>query len=141
MIDNRSNLCKILGVDYDEVFEFRGYRYKLKNQTTLKDSYDFLCEQYGKSSTFPCVGNHFVLVDMINHPDEIIHHKVFTPQEIEDAKVLARVLEVERIYRTDGGFLWGENVHGDEFPISDTMFLSISRNESYTYEQIIGGSE
>lgn len=140
MTDNRSNLCKILGVDYDEVFEFLGYKYKLKNQTTLEDSYDFLYEQYGKSSTFPYVGNHFALVDMINHPDEIIHRKVFTPQEIEDAKVLNRLFIFSEIYRLDNGGLILRDNCGDELCIEDDQFPSIKNGESYKYEQIIGGS-
>lgn len=141
MTDNRSNLCKILDVDYDEVFEFRGYKYKLKNQTTLEDSYDFLCEQYGKPSTFPYVGNHFMLIDMINHPDEIIHHKTFTPQEIEDAKTLHRLFIFYKIYRLDNGGLILQDNCGDELCVEDNQFSSIKNGESYTYEEIIGGNE
>ena len=136
--DNRSNLCKILGVDYDEVFELFDVKYKI---TLSQQKNDFITYKRERDYGFNDIMNSNTVVNLINNADKIIRHKVFTTQEVEDAKVLVRVLEVERIYRTNGGFLWGENVHSDEFPISDTMFPSIKSGESYTYEQIIGGND
>lgn len=145
--NNRSNLCKILGVDYDEVFEFRGGKFSVPSYVNLHPSHnrydvfcDFLCPIYSNPNLTGFVHSSAVLIEMINHPDEIIHHKTFTQEEIDDAKVMAKVLEVDRFYRTKDGFLWGENEHGDEFPIKDATFLTIENGESYTYEQIIGGN-
>lgn len=138
MTDNRSNLCKILNVDYDEVFEFRESQYKIMILSCFngRDNLsDYLCPIYPNPNLYSNI-----LIDMINHSEEIVRYKRFTPQEIEDAKVLNRLFIFSEIYRLDNGGLILRDNCGDELCIEDDQFPSIKNGESYTYEEIIGGN-
>ena len=142
MTDNRSNLCKILGVDYEEEFEFRGSSFKIGLYDGGHIDFQFCDMLYinpeGCKGWFRTTNN-FELINMINNPEEIIHHKIFTPQEIEDAKTLHRLWCMTEIFRDEDNYITMTDGCGDTTELVPTAFPSIKPNESYSYEKIIGG--
>ena len=137
--NNRSNLCKILGVDYDEVFEFGNCHYR-PISNPFNNGGDWVEVKIADTGEFRKLDNEYFLPCLINHSEEIIRHKKFTQQEIEDAKTLHRLFIFSEIYRLDNGGLILRDNCGDELCIEDNQFPSIKNGESYTYEQIIGGN-
>lgn len=136
---DKPRICEVLGVEVDEQFEFvNSYGYKYT------------------SVAVDCVGNIFYeqlgcrkdlsrsnICYLINHPESIVRRKRFTPQEIEDAKAIKRL-----IHNANGIRRGSDNIANiiRTMPFAPTLkydaFPSIAPGESYTLDEIIGeGSE
>lgn len=95
MPTKRSKLCEILGVDYDEEFEYCSTLYKI----ILDEKFQTEAIRMLNTERKWVPVSSYLLIEIINNTDEIIHRKTFTPQEIADAKVLHRVWNMAKIKR------------------------------------------
>jgi len=135
-------LCKALGVHRGMPFNFRGKRFVITYDPLINSE---RVAEYGKKVNF-CTLEEIIklneidtslLVLLINCSNEIICHKIFTPQEIEDAKTLHRLWDMTKITRDNHGCICMLDRSGTSEELCFDAFPSIYNNESYTYEQIV----
>ena len=136
MPTKRSKLCEILGVDYDEEFEYCSTLYKI----ILDEKFQTEAIRMLNTERKCVPESSYLLIEIINNTDEIIHRKNFTPQEIADAKVLHRVWNMDKIKR-EGCVPYMVNADDNETILRFDAFPSIQNGESFTYEEIVNSNK
>ena len=127
---DKPRICEVLGVDVGEWWEYGGVEYSITPKG-LVVSHD---------NTVHFTG----LTGVINHPDRIIRKPRFTEQEVEDAKTVKRIFDcagdviVERHRDHNLRLIKNGGVLGVFLNVK--LFDSIHPGQSYTLDEIIGGS-
>ena len=140
--NDNPKICDVLGVDVGEKFSYPGYSGKL----CVSEDGDLLrligTEKFGISTG---------ICDLINHPEKIIHEQnhtaaKFTAEEVEEIKVLQRVLfeKFDSVYCGRGKkfrlVYLTNNEHFVMF-LSPDALPSLAFGESVRVEDIIENSE
>ena len=133
---DKPRICEVLGVEVGEVFEMRGNKignFRINKYGTFQIEISNNC--WG-ASTVECLNS------LINHPENIIRKPRFTQQEVERAKAIRviyptayRLEEADpliRVWDKEGKLLAHVDVN---------LFLSLKPEQSYTLDEIIGGTE
>lgn len=138
---DKPRICEVLGVEVNE----RVY-YKDPSGVTLEffispDGNPGFAFENGKHPSQFGIG--YAIAQAINHPDRIIRKPRWTEQEVEDARAIKRLLNVEvpteierdkdgQIYLRNMKNLFGVGLNKDLFP-------SIKTGRSIPLDEIIGG--
>lgn len=128
-----SRLAEILGVEENEEFMFEGTKYRIHNGNRQY----FCCEwRYSASED--------LLTRIINHPERIKRPRLWTKEDVEDAKAVKRIIPNRpyRVLRDDDGSIAvlpfgtgrGLKLNRDSFP-------SLKPGEGELLDEIIGGTE
>lgn len=129
---DKPRICKVLGVDVDEVFTI---------ETPVRKSTYCRIDEEGKIYN-TCIET---LCYAINHPDRIIHKPRFTQQEVERAKAIKVLLPEINAIKCGGALTqFLEIVDGTYFQrevITRHLFPSVEKGHVYTLDEIIGGAQ
>ena len=129
---DKPRICEVLGVEVGERFELGNTGIIL---LVNDDGLLHIGLSHGNHKETDMNVNY--LVKAINHPDRIIRKPRFTGQEVEDAKAIRRML------RDDGKLtrsIYGILTYG-LVSLKKDAFPSIRPGQSYTLDEIIGGTE
>ena len=130
---DKPRICEVLGVEVGEPFKVDGYG----SMNFYIDENGEACSNYTNDPDY-CTA----IYQAINHPDRIIRKPRFTEQEVERAKAIRviyptayRLEEADPLIR-----IWDKE--GKLLSHVDTaLFPSHQSGQSYTLDEIIGGSE
>lgn len=128
---DKPRICKVLGVDVDEVFTI---------ETPVRKSTYCRIDEEGKIYN-TCIET---LCYAINHPDRIIRKPRFTQQEVESAKIISVLFpEATHIERLRGSKVLGITGAKDGWiaDIESSLFPEIKSGQSVTLDEIIGGAQ
>ena len=127
----KPRICEVLGVEVGEQFNFGLFEYELTIDGRMK--------WYSNCGCGDC--NASTLIEIINHPERIIHKTRWTQQEVERAKAIkliypkAKKLDlvpcVVRVHFDNGA-----TVH-----LSCDLFPSMKIGPIYTLDEICGGGD
>ena len=130
----KPRICEILGIEPGESFYIQGF-----------DGVLFWIMDDGTFTTQPnnAPGSASALLRTLDHPDRIIRKPRFTPQEVEDAKYIKRILKVDSVRRNiyGNGLVAMKSDNSVSVVINSEMFPSIHSGQSYTLDEIIGGAK
>ena len=134
---DKPRICKVLGVEPEEVFEMRGNtvgNFRINKYGTFQIKISNNC--WG-ASTVECLNN------LINYPENIIRKPRFTEQDVEDAKAIKRILKVDSVRRNiyGNGLIAMKSDSSISVVVNSEMFPSIKPGQSYILDEIIGGAE
>lgn len=89
---DKPRICEVLGVEEDEVWEYPGFTGKYRIHNDIRQHSDT-----GTNGWCDCAGER-ALLEIINHPDRIIHKPQFSNEEIAFIRYLygCGVREIER---------------------------------------------
>lgn len=118
------------GVDVDEVFTI---------ETPVRKSTYCRIDEEGKIYNTRIE----TLCYAINHPDRIIRKPRWTEQEVEDARAVKRLLEVDSVSRAayGNGLFAVKNDWSVSIVLSRDCFPSLRPGETVTLDEIIGGAK
>lgn len=128
---DKPRICEVLGVEVGEWWEYGGLEYSVTGKGIIIDH----------NNTVHFSG----LTGAINDPDRIIRKPRFTQQEAEDAKTIKWIFDcagdviVERHGDHKLRLIKNGGVLGVFLNMS--LFSSIQTGQSYTLDEIIGGTE
>jgi hypothetical protein len=127
---DKPRICEVLGVDVDEVFTI---------ETPVRKSTYCRIDEEGKIYN-TCIET---LCYAINHPDRIIRKPRWTEQEVEDARAVKRLLEVDSVSRAayGNGLFAVKNDWSVSIVLSRDCFPSLRPGETVTLDEIIGGAK
>ncbi len=137
----RPKICEVLGVEVDEEF---GYDFgeNQVNRGWFKIGADG--QRYYKTGDFwNLCYNEEDLIAIINNPDRIIRKPRWTEQEVEDAKYIKRILEVDVVSRNGygSGLVASRSDGSVSIVITRELFSSLLPGETVTLDEIIGGAQ
>lgn len=136
---DKPRICEVLGVEVDE--EFRYYFGENQvNRGTFKIGADG--NRYYKAGADPwnpCYNEEDLLV-IINHPDRIIRKPRFTEQEVEILKHMASAGIVSIKRKSIAQISWDAGTMGGVMIVPPRFLPSIQPGQSYTLDEIIGGT-
>lgn len=129
-------ICEVLGVEIGEVWTFGGDPTKFR---ICADGH----REYYHSGRWQEGCAEFNLCDAINHPDRIIRKPRWTEQEVEDARAVKRLLEVDSVSRAayGNGLFAVKNDWSVSIVLSRDCFPSLRPGETVTLDEIIGGAK
>lgn len=127
---DKPRICEVLGVDVDEVFTI---------ETPVRKSTYCRIDEEGKIYN-TCIET---LCYAINHTDRIIRKPRWTEQEVEDARAVKRLLEVDSVSRAayGNGLFAVKNDWSVSIVLSRDCFPSLRPGETVTLDEIIGGAK
>ena len=128
---DKPRICEVLEVEPEEKFDAGPY----------KDAY---VDLFGIIRTnIGSVMDADQVCDLINHPDRIIRKPRWTEQEVEDARAVKRLLEVDSVSRAayGNGLVAIKNDWSVSIVLSRDCFHSLRPGETVTLDEIIGGVE
>lgn len=128
---DKPRICEVLGVDVGEWWEYGGVEYSITPKG-LVVSHD---------NTVHFTG----LTGAINNPDHIIRKLRFTQQEVERAKAIKVLWPETNAIKSDGAWtillVVEDDTSWQRETVPESFFPSAEKNEVYTIDEIIGGSE
>lgn len=140
---DKPRICEVLGVEVDEEWTVSGNDiaiYRVSGGVALEYAMPkYNGDGYGEwlPAGMPC------LVDFINHPDRIIRKPRWTEQEVEFARLFKTACRNGVwIKRNDEKTLvWVTEYSTEEYRLPFRLFQSIQPGQSYTLDEIIGGTQ
>lgn len=131
----KSLICKILGVEEDE-------EWSVKGEDTIYRIHE-KCRQRKAANTWIPVQNEINLMRLINHPERIIRRPRWTEQEVEDAKAVNRVFGRDGAIKRYSKALTEpySNLVFDHLYINEDLFPSIKPGQSVKLSDICGGAQ
>lgn len=129
---DKPRICEMLGVEVGERFNVYG------------NCLDWHVDEKGhvvSDDDKRCVDD--VIYLAINHPDRIIRKPRWTEQEVEDAKYIKRILEVDVVSRNGygSGLVASRSDGSVSIVITRELFSSLLPGETVTLDEIIGGAQ
>lgn len=139
---DKPRVCEVLGVDEDEVWEYPDFLVKFRIHNGVRQA------SYTGNEWCDCASESSLL-EVINHPDRIIHKPRFTEEEVEDAKAILKFFpDADMIARTAGDLseedspeLYAATREGRIILIENNLFSSIRPGQSIQLSEICGGEE
>lgn len=132
----KPRICEILGVEVNEEFRF------LPNRMINRINEDGV-RQIRRSAhdTWGTAASERQLIEMIEHPEEIVKARKWTDEEKDMAKILkkAGVYSVHRDKNTAVSWKYRSDIPGKDF-LPNRTFPSLRENETATMAEIIGES-
>ena len=130
---DKPRICEVLGVEVGQNFKLKGV------------DMGFYVDRGGivkREEDDASIGLPEICL-MINHPDYIIRKLRFTEQDVEDAKAIKRILKVDSVRRNiyGNGLIAMKSDGSISIVVNSEMFPSIQPGQSYTLDEIIGGSD
>ena len=130
----KPRICEILRVEPGETFYIKGF-----------DGVLFWIMDDGTFTTQPnnAPGSASALLRTLDHPDRIIRKSRFTKQEVNLATVLMefRKDDTVTIGKQVNGPVWWRANSGEHGIFPSELFPSIQPGQSYTLDEIIGGTK
>lgn len=127
---DKPRICEVLGVEVGERFSVGQYEY------WFDQCGDMWCKA-GIEEKMACGG---VLCNIINHPDRIIRKPRFTEQEVKRAKAI-KVLFPDAKTATNCVTFTGISDGLLTWQLPPNLFAFTQANQSYTLDEIIGGTK
>lgn len=127
---DKPRICEVLGIKVGERFSVGQYEY------WFDQCGDMWCKA-GTEEKMACGG---VLCNIINHPDRIIRKPHFTQQEVERAKAI-KVLFPDAKTATNCVTFTGISDGLLTWQLPPNLFAFTQANQSYTLDEIIGGTK
>jgi hypothetical protein len=138
---NKPRIAQVLGVEVGEEFTY-DFGANQVNRGTFKIGADG--RRYYKTGDLwsPCY-NEDDLAVIINQPDRITRKPCWTEQEVEDARAVKRLLEVDSVSRAayGNGLFAVKNDWSVSIVLSRDCFPSLRPGETVTLDEIIGGAK
>lgn len=138
---NKPRIAQVLGVEVGEEFTY-DFGANQVNRGTFKIGADG--RRYYKTGDLwsPCY-NEDDLAVIINQPDRITRKPCWTEQEVEDARAVKRLLEVDSVSRAayGNGLFAFKNDWSVSIVLSRDCFPSLRPGETVTLDEIIGGAK
>ena len=135
---DKPRICEVLGVEVGERFELGNTGIIL---LVNDDGLLHIGLSHGDHKETDMNVNY--LVKAINHPDRIIRKPRWTEQEVEDAKYIKRILEVDVVSRNGygSGLVASRSDGSVSIVITRELFSSLLPGETVTLDEIIGGAQ
>lgn len=131
---DKPRICQILGVEPGESFYIRGL-----------EGIEFWIMDDGTFSTRPsnAPGSTKALLLTLDRTDRVIRKPRWTEQEVEDAKYIKRILEVDVVSRNGygSGLVASRSDGSVSIVITRELFSSLLPGETVTLDEIIGGAQ
>ena len=144
---DKPRICEVLGVEVGEPFSIDGYPTDYGMVQVCEDG---KIRRVISSAEFPFaqdgeVGHKIgsnALYYLLNHPDRIIRKPRFTQQEVEDARAVKRLLEVDSVSRAayGNGLVAIKSDWSVSIVLSRDCFPSLLPGKTVTLDEIIGGA-
>lgn len=130
---DKPRICEVLGVEVGEDVKYRHTDGTEENICVCEDGRVIISSLSCKMSTVA------VLINAINHPDRIIRKPRWTEQEVEDARAVKRLLEVDSVSRAayGNGLVAIKNDWSVSIVLSRDCFHSLRPGETVTLDEII----
>ena len=145
---DKPRICEVLGVEVGEPFSIDGYPTDYGMVQVCEDG---KIRRVISSAEFPFaqdgeVGHKIgsnALYYLLNHPDRIIRKPRFTQQEVEDARAVKRLLEVDSVSRAayGNGLVAIKSDWSVSIVLSRDCFPSLLPGKTVTLDEIIGGAQ
>lgn len=145
---DKPRICEVLGVEVGEPFSIDGYPTDYGMVQVCEDG---KIRRVISSAEFPFaqdgeVGHKIgsnALYYLLNHPDRIIRKPRFTQQEVEDARAVKRLLEVDSVSRAayGNGLVAIKSDWSVSIVLSRDCFPPLLPGKTVTLDEIIGGAK
>ena len=136
---DKPRICEVLGVEVGEKFRpkhlYNGFLSIKENGAV----------EFDGDPSVKDLSN--LILWLVYHPEDIVRvgddKPRFTQQDVEDAKYIKRILKVDLVSRNQyGNGLVAKRDNGSvSVVVNSEMFPSIRSGQSYTLDEIIGGTE